>query len=49
MAWQGAMVYVRLPRPTHSTVPQAAHMVYLACINVLFLFIRKKKDRRAVV
>lgn len=38
------MVYVRLPRPTHSCVPQAAHMVCLACINALYLSAKKKAE-----
>lgn len=37
------MVYVRLPQPTHLRVPQAAHMVYLACINALFFICEKIK------
>ena len=36
------MVYVRLPRPTHSSVPQAAHQVCSACINALFLCVKQK-------
>lgn len=39
------MVYFRFPQPMHSTVPQAAHMVCLACINALFLSAKKKKKR----
>lgn len=46
MAWRGAMVYVRLPQPTHSTVPQAAHMVCLACINALFLSAKKERKKK---
>lgn len=44
MACQGAMVYVRLPQPTHSSAPQTAHTACLACINVLFLFIGEKTE-----
>lgn len=37
------MVYVRLPRPAHLSVPRAAHMVRLACINALFLSAKNKE------
>lgn len=41
-----AMLYVRLPQPTQSSVPRAALMMCFACINATLLFIGGDYNRR---